>query len=221
GQTTITTTKEANGNTVQTASGNGFHMGETAEVSVDSHGGNGQENSQQGAGSLIATTKSQGAGTGNTVATQAATVSASAGEKAVPSDEQLTYTTVGRGKMKQGTHYWTIRWRLTHPSKNGGYIIQHIRRNEGKLREYWEAWKVPKNNEVPVKLSVKPYDDAFAGPKGIEVLSEARFYEGLKLPNSFGHLDDGPGLLPATTVNPNLSTTNATNPVDRWWDTNN
>ncbi|MGH8320612.1 MAG: hypothetical protein ACRESI_01525, partial [Gammaproteobacteria bacterium] len=79
GQTTITTTKEANGNTVQTASGNGFHMGETAEVSVDSHGGNGQENSQQGAGSLIATTKSQGAGTGNTVATQAATVSASAG----------------------------------------------------------------------------------------------------------------------------------------------
>ncbi|MGH2510768.1 MAG: hypothetical protein ACRDHZ_25660, partial [Ktedonobacteraceae bacterium] len=63
GQTTITTTKEANGNTVQTASGNGFHMGETAEVSVDSHGGNGQENSQQGAGSLYKTTMGQGGGT--------------------------------------------------------------------------------------------------------------------------------------------------------------
>ncbi|MBU6469473.1 MAG: RHS repeat-associated core domain-containing protein [Gammaproteobacteria bacterium] len=36
GQTTITTTREANGNTVQTASGNGFGLGETAEVSAAS-----------------------------------------------------------------------------------------------------------------------------------------------------------------------------------------
>ncbi|HKU17655.1 MAG TPA: hypothetical protein VJP80_00080 [Candidatus Saccharimonadales bacterium] len=46
GMTTITTTREANGNTVQTASGNGFGLGETAEVSVDRGGGNGAQMTQ-------------------------------------------------------------------------------------------------------------------------------------------------------------------------------
>ena len=53
GLTTITTTKEANGNIVQTASGNGFGLGETAEVSVDRGGANGAQVGGQGSGDVL------------------------------------------------------------------------------------------------------------------------------------------------------------------------
>jgi len=60
---------------------------------------------------------------------------------------------------------------------------------------------------------------SFQNPVGTTVNASARFYEGLTLPGSFWPHSPGTtaGILPATAINPNLPTSNATAPVDRTW----
>lgn len=66
------------------------------------------------------------------------------------------------------------------------------------------------------------YDDMFHAPTGSTTTGQARFYEGLQLPATFvpgfTNPDTAPaGILPATTIDPQLSTVNATPPVNRTW----
>ena len=65
------------------------------------------------------------------------------------------------------------------------------------------------------------YDDLFRAPTGSTFNAEARFYEGLQLPQTFVSDPDNPdtatAVLPATTVDPNLPTTYATPRVNRVW----
>ena len=80
GNTTFTGTLDKNGNLHVSASGNGFGLGQTAEVTVASHGGNGAQNSSQGPGTgqTLGNSSNQGANTapassGNVAQANAAT----------------------------------------------------------------------------------------------------------------------------------------------------
>jgi hypothetical protein len=125
-----------------------------------------------------------------------------------------------------GSNTWEVQFSLTHNTKVGGWIVQHIVAyfpGNGTY-DYWEAWQVAANSHVPTQRGFDPvtgkfYSDMFAGPKGSHIHGSARFYEGLKLPSSFTIQQQGfpAGILPATTKNPNLPTKNATAPNVRWW----
>ena len=85
---------------------------------------------------------------------------------------------------------------------------------------YWEAWGVPKGSKDTIYHEHgATYDDMFRDPVGTTVQGSARFYEGLVLPASFypGSPGTTAGMLPATAIDPNLPTTNATAPVDLTW----
>lgn len=120
---------------------------------------------------------------------------------------------------------WATR-RLSNKSKSGGWIIQHVTATtpfgmQIHHADYWEAWQVPAGSRITsYAVTGDINDDTFTATGGTRVRGEARFYEGLKLPSLFQ--PDNPatpaaGFLPATPVNPNLSTDNATEPVDRTW----
>jgi hypothetical protein len=133
--------------------------------------------------------------------------------------QQLKYRTVG-GSVESDP--WSIRWGLTHNSKAGGWIVQHIQSYVPSLNEafdYWEAWRVPAKSRFTVLHGDVPYDDMFSGPSGTHVAASARFYEGLTLPDSFTPFNrsTAAGWLPATTVNPLLPTGKATPPDNRVW----
>ena len=116
-----------------------------------------------------------------------------------------------------------IQWQLSKKSKSGGYIVQEITTTNASGNQtyhYWEAWQVSKGSKGTIyKDQGYNYDDMFRDPSGTTVNGSARFYEGLQLPSSFAPHSPGTiaGDLPATSVNPNLPTTNATAPVDRVW----
>ena len=133
--------------------------------------------------------------------------------------QKLTYSTVSGGKKSAS---WTIKWKLATPSKSGGYIVQEITEKDqfgNPVAHYWEAWRVPVNSQVATAYVSSSYDDTFSGgPSGNVVRAQARFYEGLQLPSSFtpgGH--PWSGILPSTTGNPNLPTSNRTSAVNRKW----
>jgi RHS repeat-associated protein len=132
--------------------------------------------------------------------------------------QTLLYNTVSGG---QGFKDWIIQWHLCKPSKAGGWIVQKIAdyNKAGKWAyTYWEAWKVPVGSKFTIYYP-DPDDDTFRDYSGRRTDASARFYEGLQLPSSF--IPNNPAtyayILPSTTVNPNLSTSNATAPVDRTW----
>lgn len=108
-------------------------------------------------------------------------------------------------------------------SKSGGWIVQHIAATDPSGRpifSFWEAWQVAAGSQITnYAVNGDIEDDTFFGPSGTRANAEARFYEGLQLPASFraNNGDTPAGILPATTVNPNLPTDNATAPVDRTW----
>jgi hypothetical protein len=134
--------------------------------------------------------------------------------------EKLKYRTVKAHDPRLSNHAWTVRWGLTHKSKTGGWIVQHIQADftGAGHYDYWEAWQVPANSRFTTFHGAAPYDDAFDGPPGSHVNASARFYEGLQLPGSFTvHHNFPAGVLPATTVDPHLPLNNATPTDNRTW----
>jgi hypothetical protein len=125
-----------------------------------------------------------------------------------------------------------IKWELSAPSENGGWIIQHIRvfSPEGELiRYFWEAWEVSANStQTSLGVNGAPFDDHFRDYAGTKVYAEARYYDGIQLPPTFA-VNQGntatrtmttAGILPASIVDPRLLTTDAqkvTNEVSRRW----
>lgn len=135
--------------------------------------------------------------------------------------EQLKFKTVSGG---QGTT-WEIQWSLTHNTKVGGWIVQHIVADFAGAGhyDYWEAWPVSANSHTPsihgTDANGTSYSDMFAGNSGSHIHSSARFYDGLTLPSSF-KVQPGnfpAGILRATTTDPKISTQNATPANVRWW----
>ncbi len=116
-----------------------------------------------------------------------------------------------------------IQWHLSEKSKSGGYIVQEITTTTifgMPAYHYWEAWEVPKGSKGTIyNEEGASYDDMFGDPSGTTVHGSARFYEGLQLPGSFWPHSPGTtaGILPATAIDPNLPTSDATAPVDRIW----
>ncbi len=141
---------------------------------------------------------------------------------------QLTYSTLVLEK-----DVWEIKWVLAKPTLVGGEIVQHVVINGGchwltvpcnapraSHYDYWEAWEWPPFDSPTTSIyPVYGFDDEFAGPKGAKINAEARFYPGLTLPGSFirNNTATAAGDLPATIYDPQLSTTNATPPVNRSW----
>jgi len=113
---------------------------------------------------------------------------------------------------------WKIKWRLSNPSKKGGYIVQEIKINGNPAYHYWEAWKVNSGETVTTYDQIIPYDDQFRAPGGTTIDGNARFYEGLTLPRSFMPGFAPPsGELPSTYTDPKLPIKNSTQPVERSW----
>jgi hypothetical protein len=85
---------------------------------------------------------------------------------------------------------------------------------------YWEAWQISKGNTQTAYHKNKwGFDDKLSGGFGTKLNAEARFYEGLSLPTTFVRYSVKPAAdLPATLIDPHLSTANATSPVDREFD---
>ena len=128
----------------------------------------------------------------------------------------LGYTTLSGGP---NSNTWQIQWKLSSPSKSGGWIVQQINATStsGANTTYWEAWQVGANSSVTTyAASGDPNDDLFRGFSSIT--GSARFYQGLNLPDSFVPNGVGPaGILPATTTDPNLGCVNASPLVTRRW----
>jgi RHS repeat-associated protein len=145
------------------------------------------------------------------------------------SDQQtntLTYKTTDGGPYSSD---WYAQWLLSQPSPNGGWIVQHVRAfftnddgtgKNGKYTEYWEGFQIPKGGQYvyPHTWTRLSSDDRFAGNYHSVIKADARFYEGLTLPNSFvaGSVPWARDLR-ATYTNPHLSTKRATAPVFRTW----
>jgi hypothetical protein len=132
-----------------------------------------------------------------------------------------------------------IQWKLSHPSKEGGYIVQHIQvdaqvtdlagnaiPHPGGINglDYWEAWRVEPGSDVTVYGAKGEYDDVFrvssAGPGThgvVEITAQARFYEGLTLPSDFVPMNPATaaGALPSTAVDPQLWLRPSSAPVNR------
>jgi hypothetical protein len=144
----------------------------------------------------------------------------------------LSYETVsGPDYWPDGSYDWRIKWRLSEPSLEGGWIVQEIKYKldavgvDGvpltRQAHYWEAWRVDPGQSTTT--SPLDWDDTFgANVRGsaasikITTTASARFYEGLQLPAAFRSFNvPSAGSLPATTVNPNLQLRGATEPVSR------
>jgi hypothetical protein len=127
------------------------------------------------------------------------------------SQQSLSYNTIQGGP---GNNVWVVQWQLSMPSKVGGWIVQRAA-TTGPSSTYWESWYVLPGSQVTLYASAgDPEDDTFQGFASMN--ASASFYEGLALPPSFqpGNVPYA-GILPSTTVNPNLS--GGTTPVVRTW----
>ena len=124
---------------------------------------------------------------------------------------------------------WDIEWVLRTNSPSGGWIVQQVTITTSRTSDpitYWEALEVKPGSNRPASPN-SAYDDRFIIQNNIfgniityTYSTEARFYEGLQLPNSFiaGSLPRRAGDLHATEINPNLPIDdNATAPVIRTW----
>ena len=145
-----------------------------------------------------------------------------------PSPTTLPKTTVkGPTGLPRGGFHWVVQWKLSNPSKAGGWIIQGVNVNsdvkgpKGKLPTgfdphvpYWEAWKVNPGQSITTYAEGGDLeDDTFANPSFAEdsegTLTEAGnavFYEGKDLPSSFAVVPKHPaGILPVAKAAPSLS----------------
>jgi RHS repeat-associated protein len=148
------------------------------------------------------------------------------------SQRELTFETVsGPDYFQDGGWNWRIKWGLSMPSNDGGWIVQEVRYNLDAMgvdgaalsesAHYWEAWRVePGDTTTSGPLW---WDDQFSADvqgKAVSInfstVASARFYEGLQLPKLFrAHSVASAGALRATTVDPHLPVTSATAPVVR------
>ncbi len=131
--------------------------------------------------------------------------------------------------VNPGADYFsvTIDWLLSSPTCKGGWVVQHVDANWPVVKSgvgghwnYWEAWQISKGNTQTAYHKNKwGFDDKLSGGFGTKLNAEARFYEGLSLPTTFVRYSVKPAAdLPATLIDPHLSTANATSPVDREFD---
>jgi hypothetical protein len=118
------------------------------------------------------------------------------------------------------------KWQLAHASPRGGYIVEQVTRTirgakadgsalSPSLVRYWQAWPVSAGSDAPADPVDNFLNWVMPGSTGEDNISAiARFYEGLQLPAGFAR-DSTPyaGGRLASTVDPNLSTTDATLPV--------
>lgn len=148
---------------------------------------------------------------------------------------KLSYKTIeGPTTHKYGDFKWVVQWILDKASPKGGWIVQKVRSNfdvkddknariDVKAKSgtdpawwpLWEAWPVNKGEKVTTYASEDsdPVDDTYGSPgfgaktKGArEVLGDAEFYEGLKLPSSFKATNKAPAwILPSTQSDPGLT----------------
>jgi hypothetical protein len=137
---------------------------------------------------------------------------------------------------------WPVRWQLSQPSPNGGYIVQRIHYvltipgQAAKVQTYWEAWHVAKGAYEPGSVGYLPevgqnanYDDVYdvstgIGPFGsLAANGSARYYDGLSTDDllklgfkagNAGGAKEAARLL-STYSPPNLPLDNATQPVAR------
>ncbi len=149
-----------------------------------------------------------------------------AAQNAGTAQNQQKLEAVPDKKAPSGTH--RIKWHLSHKSKSGGHIVQEITTRDksgNQTSHYWEAWPVNKGSQNTAFIDkgvYKDYDDTSENnPPGTTVNASARYYDGSKLPDTFlpgkegGY--PGSGALKSTTIDPHLSTENATAPVERTW----
>jgi hypothetical protein len=152
--------------------------------------------------------------------------------EAAADSRTLSYETVsGPEFFPDGGWDLRIKWHLSEPSSEGGWIVQEIKYRLDYLgtdrvplvqeAHYWEAWRIEPGKSTT--SSPLWWDDRRgADVKGTavsirySVTANARFYEGLQLPPSFrpGSVESA-GALPATTIRPNLPLRGATAPVVR------
>jgi hypothetical protein len=130
------------------------------------------------------------------------------------------------GQWLKATTEGERKWQLGHPSPKGGYIVEQVTRTilgekaDGSAITpssvtYWQAWQVPAGADTPRNALANFPDAVLAGGKGEESITAiARFYEGLALPPSFA-TGNNPyaGERLSSTIDPRLSTENATLPV--------
>jgi hypothetical protein len=124
-----------------------------------------------------------------------------------------------------GSLFWEkADWLLSSPSCKGGIVVQHVvaywppaNKDVAGHWNYWEAWSISKGDTQTAYHKNKwGFDDKFEGDYGTKLHAEARFYEGLSLPNTFVPFSVKPAHnLPATLTDPHLSTANATPVVPR------
>jgi RHS repeat-associated protein len=135
----------------------------------------------------------------------------------------------------QGVVEWDVTWQLSQPSQSGGYVVQEMlltgrsSNNPGGngTAHYWEAWRIMAGaTQTPsIAAGLSQWDDSFkVGPQtgsgSITWRGSARFYEGLILPSTFKPGQPFAGAALSTTIDPHLSTTHATAPVNRTLTTN-
>ena len=124
---------------------------------------------------------------------------------------------------------WRIEWRLKKPSSKGGWIVQKVDivHPSGETTSHWEAWEVRPGKDRTTRHPV-PHDTFSTSmqnggkplPGVYHIRSEARFHEGLQLPESFVRKNPQAqfaGELHSTHIDPNLPTENATAPFRRTW----
>ena len=116
-------------------------------------------------------------------------------------------------------------WKLAHASPRGGYIVEQVdlsivgTRPDGSPItpshvRYWQAWKVAAGATAPIEAAAGVTTTP-VGSGGADISAVARFYEGLILPPAFaaGNSPYADGH-PSSTTDPDLSTHNATLPVE-------
>jgi RHS repeat-associated protein len=143
------------------------------------------------------------------------------------SKQSLSYAVFGGPDYGQyGIVTWTVSWVLSQASPQGGYVIQEVALTGGGVtaekgevfninKKYWEAWKVsPGNTRTDLTTTGDfAFDDTFSLSTPTKSVSltwnaTARFYEGLKLPDSFtaGGSRFAGNYLPSTEIEPKLPT---------------
>jgi len=140
-----------------------------------------------------------------------------------PAGQQLRETNRYVDPGPGGTEQMSREFELAEPSPRGGHVVQEMTikfsltspKKKSESLTYYEAFQVPAGATSPF-----PAKDTFVvtpppGTSGtVTWRGSARFYEGLKLPSSFGQFNvRHAGSLPSTTINPRLDTSGATAPV--------
>lgn len=97
-------------------------------------------------------------------------------------EQRLGFQTLKGGSY---SNKWQIRWELSEPSENGGYVVQTVTGvlPNGELVHYSEAWEIGTGDTATMISQNMVPDDTFSGWQILS--SEATYYDGLTLPDSY------------------------------------